>query len=65
MAIRVQMLDESGAPLPEGIAVELLREGEVVASSQIGAEGRVTFESDASGKLAVRVAKSDDFVRRR
>ncbi len=56
MAIRVQIFDDNGHPLPEGLAMELVRNREVVATSAIGADGVVVFESDAPAPLAVRLA---------
>lgn len=62
MAIRVQIFDENGRALSEGLAVELVKNREVVATAAIGAEGVVVFESDAAPPLAVRLAPARDCI---
>lgn len=55
MAISVTLFDEAGAPFPEGLGVELLHEGQVVAEARVDAGGTATFAIDHPGSLAVRL----------
>jgi hypothetical protein len=62
MAITVTLLDEGGAPLPEGLVLELLRGEDVIAEARVDGGGLVTFDADAAGPLAVRLRAGDDVV---
>jgi hypothetical protein len=62
MAITVKLFDAAGASLPEGLAVELVRGAEVVAEARIDNQGTVTFDTDATAPLAVRIKASDEVL---
>jgi hypothetical protein len=65
VTISVTLLDEAGAPLPEGLGVELLSEGEVVAEGRIDGRGTVTFAGDLPRPLRVRLRTAQEVVARR
>ncbi len=64
MAITVQLFDAAGAALPEGLPVELVRGAEIVAEARIDNQGTVTFATNATGSLAVRIKASDEVLAR-
>jgi hypothetical protein len=56
MTRTVTLLGEDGAPMREGLVVELLKGDEVVTQSTTDGSGTATFVVDDEGPFRVRIA---------
>lgn len=59
MAIKVALHDESGRPFPQGLGVELLKNGQVIETAMTDDRGQVSFQTGDAGPHALRMQATD------
>ncbi len=59
MTIQVTLFHTNDKPLAAGVEMQLLGDGQVIATATVGENGVVSFEAatDGVGQLAVRLSK--------